>query len=119
MAASAQQVSKLGKDLYNRLRVFTRHFENIGGGLKRALESYNEGVGSLEGRVLRTARKFKDLGASAGEDIGEVEPIDKTPRALSLDEGGLFPDLIAGQSETEEEDDALPLLNSKSASGPR
>ena len=119
MAASAQEVSKLGKDLYNRLRVFTRHFENIGAGLKRALESYNEGVGSLEGRVLRTARKFKDLGATTGEEISAVEPIDKTPRALSLDEGGLFPDLIAGQPETEEEVDAMPLLNSQTATGQR
>src|SRR6185295_6823794 len=61
MAASAQEVSKLGKDLYDRLRVFTKHFESIGAGLKRALDSYNDGVGSLEVRVLTTARKFKDL----------------------------------------------------------
>ncbi|PYS69597.1 MAG: hypothetical protein DMF73_14370, partial [Acidobacteria bacterium] len=116
IAASAQEISKLGRDLYNRLRVFTRHFENIGAGLKRALESYNEGVGSLEGRVLRTARKFKELGATTGEDIGEVEPIDRTPRALGLDEGGLFPELIAGKSE-ETSEDFTPASISKGATG--
>jgi len=116
MAASAKEVSKLGKDLYDRLRVFTKHFESIGAGLKRAIESYNDGVGSLEGRVLRTARKFKELGANTGEEIEVVEPIDKSARALSLDEGGLFPELVAPPEPTEE-DDAQPLLNSKSATG--
>jgi DNA recombination protein RmuC len=116
VAASAQEVSKLGKDLYNRLRVFTKHFESIGAGIKRAIDSYNEGVGSLEGRVLRTARKFKELGSMTGDEIEVVEPIDKTVRALSLDEGGLFPELVA-PAEPSEEEDSTPLLNSKSATG--
>src|SRR6266480_4914528 len=114
MAANAQEVSKLGKDLYDRLRKFTEYFGDIGKGLDRALESYNKGVGSLEARVLVTARKFKERGAIAGEEIDTLEPIDKTARALSLDEGGLFPDLVAGEAEDVEED-SLPLLNSKSA----
>ena len=116
MAASAQEVSKLGKDLYDRLRVFTKHFESIGAGIKRALESYNDGVGSLEGRVLRTARKFKELGTVTGEEIEVVEPVDKTVRGLSLDEGGLFPELVA-PAEPADADDVLPLLSSKSATG--
>jgi DNA recombination protein RmuC len=116
MAANAQEVSKLGKDLYDRLRVFTNYFADIGRGLDRALESYNKGVGSLEARVLVTARKFKERGAIAGEEIETLEPIDKAARALSLDEGGLFPDLVAGETEAIE-DDSLPLLNSKSAGG--
>src|SRR6185295_13984053 len=116
MAASAQEVSKLGKDLYDRLRVFTKHFESIGAGLKRALDSYNDGVGSLEVRVLSTARKFKDLGATRGEEVEVVEPIDKSVRALRFDEGGLFPDLLAEETETLE-DDSLPLLNAKSVAG--
>ena len=116
MAASAQEVSKLGKDLYDRLRVFTKHFESIGAGLKRALDSYNDGVGSLEVRVLSTARKFKDLGATRGEEVEVVEPIDKSVRALRFDEGGLFPDLLAEETEALE-DDSLPLLNAKSVAG--
>src|SRR6266496_1328466 len=115
MAKNAQEVSKLGKDLYDRLRVFTSYFADIGKGLDRALESYNKGVGSLEARVLVTARKFKERGALAGEEIETLEPVDKTARALSLDEGGLFPDLVA--AEIEAEDESLPLLSSKSAYG--
>src|SRR5712671_3309570 len=116
MAENAQEVSELGKTLYDRLRVFTNHFADIGKGLDRALDSYNRGVGSLEGRVLRTARKFKERGAIAGEDIEILEPIDKATRALSLDEGGLFPDLVAGETEPADED-SMPLLSSQRASG--
>ena len=114
MAENAKEVSELGKTLYDRLRVFTNHFADIGKGLDRALDSYNRGVGSLEGRVLRTARKFKERGAIAGEDIEILEPIDKATRALSLDEGGLFPDFVAGETEPAEEE-SLPLLNAKIA----
>jgi DNA recombination protein RmuC len=114
MASNAQEVSKLGKDLYDRLRTFTNYFADIGRGLDRALESYNRGVGSLEARVLVTARKFKERGAIAGEEIDILEPIDKAARALSLDEGGLFPDLVAGEVATVE-DDSLPLLNAMTA----
>ncbi|HEV7680765.1 MAG TPA: DNA recombination protein RmuC [Pyrinomonadaceae bacterium] len=114
MATNAHEVSKLGKDLYDRLRTFTGYFADIGRGLDRALDSYNKGVGSLEARVLVTARKFKERGALAGEEIEVLEPIDKLARPLSLDEGGLFPDLVAAEAEPEE-DDAFPLLNVKSA----
>jgi DNA recombination protein RmuC len=114
MATNAQEVSKLGKDLYDRLRTFTNYFADIGRGLDRALESYNRGVGSLEARVLVTARKFKERGAIAGEEIEMLEPIDKAARALSLDEGGLFPDLVAGETEAIE-DDSMPLLRAKIA----
>ncbi|MGH9960576.1 MAG: DNA recombination protein RmuC, partial [Pyrinomonadaceae bacterium] len=98
MAANAQEVSRLGKDLYDRLRTFTNHFSDIGRGLDRALDAYNKGVGSLEARVLVTARKFKERGAIGGEGIDVIEPLDKTTRSLSLDEGGLFPDLVAGEN---------------------
>jgi len=118
MAENAQEVSELGKTLYERLRVFTNHFADIGKGIERALDSYNRGVGSFEGRVLRTARKFKERGALSGEDIDILEPIDKATRALSLDEGGLFPDLVAADEASAVdtlEDESLPLLSLKSA----
>src|SRR6266404_5006771 len=117
MAANAQEVSKLGKELYDRLRKFTEYFADIGKGLDRALESYNKGVGSLEARVLVTARKFKERGAIGGEEIEILEPIDKSTRALSLDEGGLFPELVSAETKPDEDDDSMPLLSSTRASG--
>jgi DNA recombination protein RmuC len=105
MAENAQEVSDLAKTLYDRLRVFTTHFDEIGRNLDRALDSYNRGVRSLESRVLVTARRFKERGAIGGEEIELLEPIDKAARPLSRDEGGLFP----------EED--MPLLKVQSAKG--
>lgn len=121
MASNAQEVSNLAKTLYDRLRVFTNHFDDIGRNLDRALDAYNKGVRSLEARVLVTARKFKDRGAIAGDEIETLEPIDKAARPLSLDEGGLFPDVVAADSDeleesvVVEEDDELPLLRSQTA----
>jgi DNA recombination protein RmuC len=105
MAENAQEVSNLAKTLYDRLRVFTNHFDDIGRNLDRALDAYNKGVRSLETRVLVTARRFKERGAIAGEEIETLEPIDKATRPLSFDDGGLFP---------EEE---MPLLKARSAKG--
>ncbi len=107
MADNAQEVSNLARTLYDRLRVFTNHFDDIGRNLDRALESYNRGVRSLESRVLVTARRFKERGAIAGDEIEILEPIDKAARPLSRDEGGLFP----------EED--IPLLKARSAKAQR
>jgi len=117
MANNAQEVSTLARTLYDRLRVFTNHFDDIGRGLDRALDAYNKGVRSLEARVLVTARKFKERGAISGDDIETLEPIDKAARPLSLDEGGLFPDVVAAETESPEDDDLLPLLKSQSAGG--
>jgi DNA recombination protein RmuC len=115
MATNAQEVSKLGKDLYDRLRTFTSYFADIGRGLDRALDSYNKGVGSLEARVLVTARKFKERGAIAGDEIEILEPIDKSTRPLSLDEGGLFPEAL--EIESEEIAGDTPSLFSLQAAG--
>jgi len=93
MAENAHEVSALARKLYDRLRTFTKHYDTIGRNLDRALDAYNQGVRSLEARVLVTARRFKERGAWGGEEIQGVEPIDKTTRPLSLDEGGLFPDI--------------------------
>ncbi len=114
-AANADEVGKLGKELYDRLRTFLTHFSDIGRNLDRALESYNKGVGSLEARVLVTARKFKERSAISGDEVESLERIDKSARPLSLDEGGLFPELVA-EPEVDE-DEPLPLLSSKAAGG--
>jgi DNA recombination protein RmuC len=114
MAENAQEVSNLAKTLYDRLRVFTNHFDDIGKNLDRALDAYNKGVRSLEARVLVTARKFKERGAIAGDEIETMEPIDKATRTLALDEGGLFPDVVAGDLD-EPEDDSFPLLKTHTA----
>jgi DNA recombination protein RmuC len=86
IAENAQAISELGKTLYDRIAVLAGHFDNVRKGLERAVDSYNQAVGSLESRVLVTARKFKELGASTGKDIETLEVLDKTPRTLESGE---------------------------------
>ncbi len=73
----------LGQDLYKRLGDMHAHFSKMGRALSTAVESYNKGVGSLESRVLVTARKFKELGIAPGQvEIEEIEPVEKITRQL-------------------------------------
>ena len=85
LARNAQQISALGKELHERLRLLAGHITSVGTGLDRAVEAYNKAVGSLESRVLVSARKFAELGAAVAEDIPELEPIETTARALSFE----------------------------------
>ena len=86
MAESAQKISDLGKDLYERLRTLGGHFEKMRRGLVQATESYNGAVGSLQRRVLPAARRFEELGAVSGETIDDLDPIDKQPDAVTAPE---------------------------------
>jgi DNA recombination protein RmuC len=85
LARNAQQISNLGRELHERLRKLAGHITGVGTNLDRAVEAYNQAVGSLENRVLVSARKFSELGASVAEDIPELEPIETTARALSFE----------------------------------
>jgi len=82
IAENALAISELGRTLYDRIRSLAGHFAEIRKGLDRAVDAYNRSVGSMEGRVLTAARRFKDLGASTGADLESLELIDKTTRCL-------------------------------------
>jgi DNA recombination protein RmuC len=85
VAESARRVSELGRELYGRLGTFAKHFAKVGGNLDTAVRAYNEAVGSLETRVLVTARKLEQTGAAVGE-LPEVKPLDRQPRPLVAEE---------------------------------
>ena len=92
MEENARKISDLGKNLYEAVRTLGDRFQTLGTRLKSSLEAYNEAVGSLEGNVLVKARKFKELqAANGGEEIKQLEPIDRVPRMLQAAEltGGL------------------------------
>jgi DNA recombination protein RmuC len=85
LARNAQKISDLGKELHERLRLLGSHFKKVGKGLDQAVESYNSAVGSLESRVMVSARKFVELGAPVTEEIAELSPIETTTRNLTLE----------------------------------
>lgn len=81
LAESAQQVFQLARELYDRLGTLGGHFDKVGRSLTSAVKSYNEAVGSIEGRVFPAARKLKDLQVVTKE-LAEVNGIDQAVRPL-------------------------------------
>ena len=87
LARNAQEISDLGRELYKRISDMAGHWSKVGKSLGSAVENYNRAVGSLELRVLTTARKFKELHAAADSlEIEESDPVDQAPRALQAPE---------------------------------
>ena len=82
LTENAQKISELGQQLYERLATLASYFEDLGKSLDRSVQSYNRAVGSLETRVIVTARKFKELGATGKDEIPELTPIEHTSRQM-------------------------------------
>ena len=87
VAESARYVSELGRELYERLATMVDHFSTVGKRLDGAVQAYNQTVGSLERRVLVSARKFPEHGIGTDKEIVELAPIDKStqqPQTIEL-----------------------------------
>ncbi|MCX6597308.1 MAG: DNA recombination protein RmuC [Acidobacteria bacterium] len=80
VAESARQIQDLGKEVHERLGIFAGHIEKLGSNLATAVKSYNAAVGSLESRVLPSARKFEELGAASAKPLPELERVEVEPR---------------------------------------
>ena len=87
IAENAQQISDLASELYKRIADMSSHWTDVGRGLGGAVEAYNKAVGSLESRVLVTARKFRELGASpSGLIIENVTPVESNTRRVQAED---------------------------------
>jgi DNA recombination protein RmuC len=86
LGEDARKISELGRELHRRLATMSDHFAKLGRNLDGAVRSYNETVGSLERRVLVTARRFTEHGAIAAEELVELPPVERTPQALQAPE---------------------------------
>lgn len=81
LAQNIRSMSELGGELYKRLCDMSQHFEKMGTHLGRAVESYNQTLGTFERRTLVTARKFKELGGfQAKGDLPDLTPLELLPR---------------------------------------
>ena len=87
LSKHAETISKLGAELYKRVIDMGTHFSKIGKSLGSAVESYNKTIGTLESRVLVSARKFKSFGIASDKlEIDAIDPIDKIPRQMQSEE---------------------------------
>jgi DNA recombination protein RmuC len=82
LTESAEEIRMLGKELYERVGKMTEHLDTLRMRLDSTVRAFNETVGSYEGRVLVTARKFKELGTTSGRDIDPLQALDTVPRVL-------------------------------------
>lgn len=86
-ARNAEDVAKLGKELYKRLSVMGGHAASVGKALDAAVSRYNQFVGSLESQVMVSARRFEDLKVDhEGKELPELNAVEQSPRALSRPE---------------------------------
>jgi DNA recombination protein RmuC len=85
LAERAEEIHRLGRELHERIGTLSGHFDRLGRSLGSAVASYNSAVGSLEGRVLVSARRFTELGAGDGDLVGPRQ-VESGTRALGADE---------------------------------
>lgn len=83
MEQNARRIAELGERLYERLRKHASQLGSIGVNLNKAVESYNESIGSLESRVLVTARDLRELNAAdAGPEPKPLRPVTAAVRPI-------------------------------------
>jgi len=84
LAKQAEEVGKLGKELYSRLQTMGRHVERLGRNLNQATGAYNDFIGSLESQVLTQAKRFEALGVeTGGKTIDPLPVVDVAVRPLT------------------------------------
>ncbi|MCA9445109.1 MAG: DNA recombination protein RmuC, partial [Candidatus Omnitrophica bacterium] len=85
VAANSREIAKLGKELHDRVAGLAEHFEDLGHNLRKATQSYNRSLSTLEKRVLVSTRRFRDLSIDTDVEIQDVEQIDLLPDLVQAD----------------------------------
>jgi DNA recombination protein RmuC len=82
LAKNADHIREIGSELYHRLAVFTEHLSKIGKSLTNSVQTFNKAVGSLDTRILPSAKKFTELGITSEKPIESVKQIETTTRSI-------------------------------------
>ena len=83
ISKNAEEISKLGRDLYDRIATFADHLDKVGRGLETAVKGYNAAAGSFEQTLLPGARRFAELGAKGAKELTEPAPVETAPREIA------------------------------------
>ncbi len=90
LAREAQEIGRMGAELYDRLAVTAEHLKRVGGGLESAVNNYNKFVGSFERNVLSSGKRLADKGIEIGKrEIDDVPLVEAAPRYNSSDAEGV------------------------------
>ncbi|MCI0469054.1 MAG: DNA recombination protein RmuC, partial [Nitrospirae bacterium] len=79
---SAQEISRLGKELYERFSLVIEYYSKTGVAINNAVKLYNDGARSMESRLIPSIRKFKELGISSQRDMPPVAEIEQGAKAI-------------------------------------
>ncbi len=85
LAERARDIHELGRELYDRIGRLGGHLDKLGRSLTAAVNSYNRAIGSLETRVLVSARRFTEMEVT-DEVLPKPPAVSETPRALTTAE---------------------------------
>lgn len=96
--AQAHEVQRLGQELHARLGSMAAHLDKVGRSLNASVQAYNQAMGSLEGRVLVSARRFAELGVTSDE-LPEPRQVETVPRAPAAPELAVLDDLLAHEAQ--------------------
>jgi len=86
VARNSEEIQVLGRELYERLATMVEHLEGVGKNIKQAADGYDRFVGSLEQKLLPSARRFKDLGVSSAKQIETPDQLSLTLRKVRKEE---------------------------------
>lgn len=106
LAETAGQVSKLGRELYERLATLGSHFDKLGRSLSGAVSNYNKAVATMESRVMVSARRFRDLEV-ADASLDEIRQVTESTREIAVAEMLDYEELRERQRHTLSEEAAL------------
>ncbi len=86
LAREAQEIGRMGAELYDRLATAAEHLKRVGGGLESAVNNYNKFVGSFERNVLSSGKRLADKGIEIGKrEIEDVPLVESAPRYTGAD----------------------------------
>ena len=83
LAETAREIGALGQELHDRLAIYAGNFSKVGSSLTSAVRNFNSAVGSFDGRVAVSARRFKELGVPGSADIPEIKEIELQVRDVN------------------------------------
>lgn len=87
LARNAAEIAALGRELYDRIGKLAGAWADVGRRLRHTVDAYNRSVGTLERRVLPSARRFRELKTVAADaEIGTPAPLTEEPRPLTAAE---------------------------------
>jgi len=104
LAKEAQEIGRMGAELYGRLKTAADHLKRVGGGLESAVNNYNKFVGSFERNVLSSGKRLAEKGLEVASEIEEVPLVEAAPRYNTADAEAV-------------EDDGFMLEERKDAAG--